>query len=394
MKHISERGRDNSGAQTDDIYQIEAVRRACELLKAFATTSEVLRLRDLVDRTGINTTTAFRLIHTLEQQGFIEKVRRNGYRCRMVTAKSPQYKFGYASQGEDCAFAQEWTDSIVHAAKQHQINLISLDNGFDPNVTLRNVDALIEAKVNVAIEHQFNEQIAPVIADKFRKARIPLIAMGAAHPGATYFGGNNQLAGSLAGRALGKWAQNHWSGRLDELVLVGLSMAGLLLRSRIAGIESGLKEVLPIVDRVTHLSGQGQFGGTFELVRRHLRTCRSRYVLLGAVNDPCALGALRAFEDAGWNDNYAVAGQGGAIEARLELRRPSTQLIGTVGYFPETYGESIIKIARNLLTNGSVPAAVFTKHRLITAQNVDDFYPDDSLFGGASERKAFRSVRH
>ncbi len=394
MKHISDGRRTSSGVQTDDIYQIEAVRRACELLKAFKADTEVIRLRDLVNRTGINTTTAFRLIHTLEQQGFIERVRRNGYRCRIVTAQPRDYKFGYASQGEDRAFAQEWTDSIVQAAKQHQINLISLDNGFDPTVTLRNVDALIEARVNVAIEHQFNEQIAPVISDKFRAAKIPLIAMGAAHPGATYFGGNNQLAGMMGGRALGDWAQKHWSGRVDELVLVELSMAGPLLRARLAGIESGVKELVPNLNKVTHLTGQGQFGGSFELIRRHLRTTRSRYLLVGAVNDPCALGALRAFEDSGWSENYAVVGQGGAIEARLELRRPVTNLIGTVGYFPETYGESIMQIARDLLTTGSAPAAVFTKHRLITAQNVDNHYPNDSVGRATSERKGLRGIRH
>ncbi len=394
MKHISDDLRTATKFQAEDIYQIEAVRRACELLKAFAAETEVLRLRDLVNRTGINTTTAFRLIHTLEQQGFIEKIRRNGYRCRIVTTKPRQYKFGYASQGEDCAFAQEWTDSIVQAAKQHQVHLISLDNGFDPTVTMRNVEALIDAKVNVAIEHQFNDQIAPAISDKFRAAKIPLIAMGAAHPGATYFGGNNQLAGIMGGRALGRWAQKHWNGRVDELVLVGLSMAGPLLRSRLAGIESGLREIVPHVGKVTPLNGQGQFGGTLELVRRHLRTTRSRYLLLGAVNDPCALGALRGFEEGGWSGNYAVVGQGGAIEARAELRKPGTRLIGTIGYFPETYGESIMKIAHDLLLSGSAPPAVFTKHRFITAQNVDTFYPGDPSPVVASERKSQRAVRH
>ncbi|HJY06988.1 MAG TPA: helix-turn-helix domain-containing protein, partial [Bryobacteraceae bacterium] len=223
--------------ESDDIYKVEAVRRACELLKAFESDTEVLRLRDLVARTSISTTTAFRLIHTLEQQGLLEKVGRNTYRSRVKIRNAPQYKFGYASQGEDCTFAQEWSDSIIEAARRHRVDLISLDNGFDPDLALRNADALIDAKVNVAIEHQFDEQIAPAIAAKFRAARIPLIAMGTAHPGATYFGGNNQVAGIMGGRALGRWANKNWNGRLDELILVELAMAGPLLRSRLAGIE-------------------------------------------------------------------------------------------------------------------------------------------------------------
>ena len=95
------------------------------------------------------------------------------------------------------------------------------------------------------------------------------------------------------------------------------------------------------------------------------------------MNDPCALGALRAFEEARWDDSYAVMGQGGAIEARKELRRRATHLIGTVGFFPETYGESIMRIADNLLNDRAKPSAVFTKHQLITAANVDRYYPND-----------------
>jgi ribose transport system substrate-binding protein len=272
--------------------------------------------------------------------------------------------------------------------------LISLDNGFDPDLALRNAEVLIDERVDVAIEHQFNEQIAPAIAAKFRSAHIPSIAMGTAHPGATYFGGNNQLAGIMGGRALGRWANKKWNGWVDELILVELSMAGPLLRSRLAGIVAGIRETGARVQNVVRLTGKGQFGGTMELVRRHLRATRARHILLGAVNDPCALGALNAFENADWKGEYAVMGQGGAIEARRELRKPDTHLIGTVGYFPETYGESIMSIAHALLRRESGAAAVFTKHQLITAQNVDLLYPNDALCRGRPSRTGSPVVRH
>jgi ribose transport system substrate-binding protein len=362
---------------SDDIYEVQAVRKACELLKAFQTPDEVLRLGDLVSRTGINTTTAFRLLHTLEQQGLLQKVRRYGYRLLLKPSNARRYTFGYASQGEDRSFAQEWTDSITHAASSHNVELISLDNGFTPEIALKNADALIAAKVDLAIEHQFNDRIAPLISAKFQAAKIPLIAMGVSHPGATYFGGNNYGAGLIGGHALGRWAQREWDGRADELILIELSIAGGFLRSRLTGVEIGAREILPGLKKVTRLTCSGQFGVTMELVRRYLRTTRARRILLGAVNDPCALGALRAFEEAGWEDAYAVMGQGGAIEARKELRRRETRLIGTVGFFPETYGESIMRIADTLLNDRPKPSAVFTKHQLITASNVDRYYPND-----------------
>jgi ribose transport system substrate-binding protein len=363
--------------KSDDIYEVQAVRKACDLLKAFQAPDEVLRLGDLVSRTGINTTTAFRLLHTLEQQGLLEKVRRYGYRSLMKPANVRRYRFGYASEGEDRSFAQEWTESIAHAASSHNVELISLDNGFAPEIALKNADALVAAKVDLAIEHQFNDRVASLISAKFQAAKIPLIAMGTSHPGATYFGGNNYGAGLIGGHALGRWAQQHWNGHVDELVLVELSLAGAFLRSRLTGVEMGVREILPGLKKVTRLACSGQFGGTMDLVRRYLKTTRARRILLGAVNDPCALGALRAFEEARWDDSYAVMGQGGAIEARKELRRRATHLIGTVGFFPETYGESIMRIADNLLNDRAKPSAVFTKHQLITAANVDRYYPND-----------------
>jgi ribose transport system substrate-binding protein len=64
-------------------------------------------------------------------------------------------------------------------------------------------------------------------------------------------------------------------------------------------------------------------------------------------------------------------------ELQQVYRRRGTHLIGTVGFFPETYGESIMRIAVNLLNARVKPSAVFTKHQLITAANVDRFYPND-----------------
>lgn len=370
-----------SGKTVKSTYEIESVARACQLLNCFRDREDVLRLRDVVARTGLNTSNAFRILRTLEQYGFVERVGRSGYRSAVRTASTARYRFGYASQGEDSAFAQEWTESIIQAARMENVDLLFCDNGYDPEKTLQNAEKMIREKVDLAIEHQFNEQIAPILSARFLEAKIPLIAMGAAHAGATYFGGNNYQAGLIAGRALGAWAKREWEGQADQLLLAGMSMAGPLLRSRMTGVETGAREILPKLQIVTYLEGTGHFGDTLELVRKHLRRTRHRRILLGAVNDPCALGALRAFEEAGWDADYAVVGQGGAVEARHELRRPRSRLIGTVAFFPEKYGEAIMRIAFDLLESRAVPSAVFTKHRLLTPQNIDHYYPNDMLLG-------------
>jgi ribose transport system substrate-binding protein len=50
-----------------------------------------------------------------------------------------------------------------------------------------------------------------------------------------------------------------------------------------------------------------------------------------------------------------------------------------VAYFPEKYGDGLIRLALDILGRKSVPPAVFTDHQIITPDNVDHFYPNDSL---------------
>ena len=356
---------------------MESVARACDLLLAFHHEGEVLRLRDLVSRTGLNPATALRLMTTLEQRGLVERIRKNQYRSNVKPIARCRYRLGYGSQGEDASFSQEWSESIVRVAAEQHIDLLALNNEFDSETALRNVDRFIHEKVDLVIEHQFNEQIAPIISSKLLEAGIPLIAMGTAHPGATYYGGNNYGAGLIGGRYLGRWARKWWK-EADELILLELSMAGPLLQSRLTGVEVGVKEMFPGMP-VLHLKGTAQFGDTLELVRKHLHQTKSRRILVGAVNDPCALGALRAFEESGLVENGAIMGQGGSAEGRAELRRKGTRLVGTVAFFPEKYGEHIISLALDILNKKPVPPAVFVEHQLLTPANVDHYYPNDLL---------------
>ena|SRR5215204_3363611 len=117
----------------------------------------------------------------------------------------------------------------------------------------------------------------------------------------------------------------------------------------------------------------------FEKMRRHLRTSRARRFLVGAINDPSALGAVRAFQEAGRTDSCAIMGQNASPEGRAELREPGTRLVGSVAYFPEKYGEQILAVALDILHRRPVPPAVFVKHQLVTPETVNHIYPNDEL---------------
>jgi len=362
-------------------YTVKSLVHASRVLESFQTAGDVLRLRDVVERTGFNKGMCFRLLYTLHQCGFLDKVGENHYRLAAEVRRRRLYRLGYAAQGQESSFDREVRASLVRAAERAEIELIVVDNRYQPKIALRSADYLIREQVDLVIEFQTDETIAPAIAAKYMQAHIPFIAIDIPHPGATYFGANNYQAGLLAGHHLGRWAKRRWNGEVDEILLIELHRAGSLPKMRVRGISVGISEAIRLPEncRTVSIDGDGQFQTTHERVRKHLRESKSKRILVGAVNDPSALGALRAFQEAGRANDSAIVGQNAEPEARAELRAPDTRLVASVAYFPEKYGDGLIRLALDILGGKPVPPAVFTTHHIITPDNVDHFYPNDAL---------------
>jgi ribose transport system substrate-binding protein len=363
-----------------DRYIVNALVHASEILGAFEAAGDVLRLRDVIQRTGLSKGMCFRLLHTLHHCGFIEKVDELRYRMTAEIRRRKRYRIGYAAQGQNSSFAREVHASLLAAAPRADLELIVVDNRYQPKVALRNADHLVKQNVDLVIEFQTDEAVAPAIASRYLEAGIPLIAIDIPHPGATYFGANNYQAGVLAGRYLGRWAKSRWHGEVDEILLLELARAGSLVRARSSGVLAGITETLrPAAARVVRIDGDGQFKTSLEKVRRHLRESKASRILVGAANDSSALGAARAFQEASRDAHCAICGQNAEPDARAELRDPGTSLVASVAYFPERYGEDLIRLALDILARRPAPPAVFVRHQVITADNVDHFYPNDAL---------------
>ena len=363
-------------------YIVSSVVHASEILGAFRTPGESLRLRDVVERTGFGKGMCFRLLHTLHYCGLLEKVDASRYRLTSELRRRKRFRVGYAAQGQDSSFSAEVLASLQRAAEREEVELIVVNNRYQPKIALRNAEQLVRERVDLVVEFQTDEAIAPAIASIYLEANIPFIAIDIPHPGATYFGANNYQAGLLAGRHLGQWGKVRWNGQVEEVVLLELTRAGSLVHARMSGVLTGLKETLREGMegcRIVPLDGDGQFKTALERVRRHLRQSKAHNVLVGAANDPSGLGAARAFQEAGRAETCAIVGQNAEPDARAELRERRSPLVASVGFFPERYGDALIKLALDILAHRRTPPAVFARHHVITAENVDHFYPNDSL---------------
>jgi ribose transport system substrate-binding protein len=365
-----------------DIYIVKSLIHAADILRAFQRRGDTLSLRDVMDRTGFRKGMCFRLLYTLKHLGFVEKVDRR-YQLTVEMPRRREFRVGYAAQGQDSSFAAEVHTGLVRAAAQERVELVVVSNRYQPRTALRNAEHLVRERVDLVIEFQTDEAIADAISSVYQQAGIPVIAIDIPHPGTTYFGANNYEAGLIAGRHLARWARHHWHGAADEILLLDIERAGVLPASRTRGVLAGIREIAREAREwpVVTLDGDGQFRTSLERVRAHLRTSRATRVLVGAANDPSALGAVRAFQEAGRAASCAVVGQNAEPDARAEMRIPRSPLIGSVAYFPEKYGAGLIRLALDILSARRVPPALFVDHELITPANVDHHYPNDALLG-------------
>ena len=297
-----------------------------------------------------------------------------------------RYRIGYAAQGQDSSFPREVHAGLARAAEREQVELIVVDNRYQPKIALRNAEHLIRERRRPGDRVPDRRSGAPAIAARYLEAEIPLIAIDIPHPGATYFGANNYEAGLLAGRYLGRWARQRWNGEVDEILLLELPARARCSRARMRGVMTGLKEVLrEATGPVVSLDGDGQFKTSLERVRRHLRhrersTCWSGRPTIRARWAPCARSRRPARSDL----------RHCRTERRARCARRAAHAAHAAGRFgrllSRAYGDGLIRLALDLLGRKPVPPAVFvsTNHH---ADNVDHFYPNDSLLGGRRRRR-------
>jgi ribose transport system substrate-binding protein len=357
-------------------YQIESVGRACRLLRILQNEGS-LALFELAEVSRLSRPTVFRLMTTLQANGMVVKDGSRKYRLAGGFFPGRRYKIGYLAETSETSFYRAVSRGLLESAERAGMDLVVLNSHSSPDVALENAERLLAENVDLVMMFQSYTQVASVISTRARSRRMPLIAIEMPHPNAIYFGVDNCHAGLTAGRYLAHWAERHWKGQVDEILLIGAHRTGSLPEARLTGCLLGINEVLPNSERakISMVNGDWQFDMSFEAVSRHLKKSKAKRILVSAIFDPSALGALQAFKDADRLQDCAIVGQNGSIEARLQMRKPNSRLIGSVAYFPERYGQQLVALALDMLTQRvPVPNAVFIKHQLITPSNLKQHY--------------------
>lgn len=348
-------------------YYIDAFGKGLEVLDVLRSSRTELRLTDIAEKANLDVNMTFRLLRTLEERGY---VRRDGKTRRFKHCLGYRtYRIGYAQVSGDQPFVQKVTQGLVQAAENSHVELLVADNRNSPEEAVKNAAWLIAQKVDFVIEFNFHYRVGPVLANMFHKAGIPTLAIDIPMPSAIYFGTNHYMVGSAGGEALAQFAQHHWRGRVDRLLLLESPDAGPVPNSRILGALEGIRSGLPKFQEkyVLHRNGKGTETGGYLATRRVIRSLAPRArLLIAPANDCSAHGAIRAIREAGREAFTAVMAQGALDEAmEAEIRKPDSPLIGVVNYFPETYGTRILAIILQYLNGQRVPPASYIEHKLV-----------------------------
>ena len=356
---------------TKRLYLIPVLSKALDILELLQADNQQMTLEAIYRETKISKTTVYRILKTFVHRGYLSQSQDGLYRR---ISRPKKMRFGFGSQSAEMPFSVEVTKSLKQAALSVGVDLVILDNSYDGPTAVRNAETFIESHVDLIIEFQVEQNVAPIIADKIAAAGIPLIAIDIPHPHATYFGVDNYRVGVEAGEALSDHSVRAWSGKVDWVLGLDLPEAGQLVESRITGAFEGIRKSFPNLpdECFVRMNGRGMRERSRKLVSDFLqRHPKDKHILIAAATDSSALGALDAVRELKRERHVVIVGQDCIEEVTVEMRKANSPLIGSVSHEAQTYGPHLINLGLALLRGQKVDPYHYVAHKLISRENLE-----------------------
>jgi ribose transport system substrate-binding protein len=294
---------------------------------------------------------------------------------------------GFANIMGTATFCQDVEKSIVEQAKLAGFaakDIYILDNRYDAVVGLKNADVMLAKHPDVFVEFQIDASVNNIVAQKFGKAGIPVIAVDGPVPGAPFMGVNNWQAGVVGGEWAVNYIKKKW-GSLDkvDLVIIGeLLIAGETPKMRTHSFAYTIAQAFGIADwqKDPKFVRMDTGHDTTEEAKEAMTNLLPRYpnakiIVMITQNDETMAGAISAMEMAGrWNADNTLVVAHGCDALGQDLVRQG-KIDGDIAYFPEHYGWYIVPAVAAILQGKPVPSHMFVDNAVITKENIDKYYP-------------------
>lgn len=248
------------------------------------------------------------------------------------------------------------------------VKFTAVSSGYDLNAQMNQLEDFTAAHVDIIILGAADTRgIAPAVR-KARAAGIVVVAVDVAAEGgvdATVMSDNVQ-----AGRLVAEFAVAQLKGRGRVVIINGPSVSAVT--DRVAGAEEVFRRHPRIEVLSRDQNGEGNRMGGLN-VMTSLLTAHPNIDAVVAINDPTALGAALAIQQARRRDIFVV-GVDGAPEAETALRDPKNAFSATAAQDPFTMAAMAVEIGVDIL-DGRRPTNPMTliPVTLVTRANVADF---------------------
>lgn len=300
----------------------------------------------------------------------------------------------YGSPGEAAEFEVTISDGVEATAKEVGVGFKLYNNKDDGEVALTNAQLMVQGKPDVIVEYSLTSGVNQSLGNTFTASGIPCIAVNVETPGCALINLSNRKAGEDAAKLMAAEAKSRgWTPADTTVLAVQCSTCGTEVNDSPryfyvqAAEDLGLEKIAPedINEKTTKLGANllQVDGGTardtsYEAMKAALQSVpKDRHLLVFSPNDDLTLGAWRALDEAGRNDNTLIGGNNGSPEGLEQLRtNPSWVVEGTM-FLPQ-WGQYIIAMAVAIANGATPPELTPLPQFAMDKTTVETYYPGDA----------------
>ena len=278
--------------------------------------------------------------------------------------------FGYCGMDAENPYFKTLELSIRTELEEKGHRLMIRNPGMDAVLQNQQIQELIDEGVEaVFLSPVDSEQITEGL-EALEEAEIPVINVDTQVKESqltdAFIGSDNKNAGYVCGEDLKKRTPN--GGKVIILECASRNS----VNQRITGFEEAIANAgFEVLDRF-------DVNGEREKAKEAMKQFLKEYPEIDAVmcgNDPIALGALEAIEDAGSNE-ILIYGVDGSPEVKKKLAENNLSLVGTGAQSPINIGKEAVKVALAVLNGEKFEKEIYEETFLITRDNVELYGTD------------------
>ena len=283
-------------------------------------------------------------------------------------------KLGFIALGDQVPFSKLVTDSMKKNAQEAGATLVVCDSRLDGQQALDCAKNFKTQGVQAYLNFQVDQKLAAAICKAGPSGPVIAVDIVQKPCETSFMGAANEYAGFLGGQAMGKFAKEKWNCDYDAYVSLESTASPDASAQRMGGYRKGFQSVCPGALKHEKVLDADRTDAARTKMTDTLTALPGQHkIVVVALNDDGALGAVAAAKTAGRSNDIYLSAQGADPSAWCQIKS-NPNWVADVGYFPERYGEIGIPYLIKAAKGEKIPNELLVPHQLITKDNIGQVY--------------------